>query len=337
MKKLTISQIANLAGVSKATVSRVLNGYPHISPEIREKVQAVIQETGFQRNNVARLLASNRSNIIGLVIPSGAKAVFTDPYFPAVTQGITQFCNQNQLTLALFVFHSEDEGMDTIKNILTAGLVDGLVITADRKDDYFIPRLIEHQMPFVVLGRPEKNIQDISYVDTDNVGGAYMATKHLLELGHRRIGIVACNTNSAGDDRYKGYLQALEEYDIDTNPCLIAYGDFSLNSGYEATKRLIPEKPDAIFVSSDTMALGGLQALREVGLTIPDDIAIVGYDDLPPAVQAGPPLTTVRQPIEKSGLLAAEILMGILDEEITPPHQVVLPNQLIIRASSGAT
>lgn len=332
--KLTIKRIAELAGVSKATVSRVLNDYPHIRPEIREQVQKVIDETGYQPNHVARLLASDRSNIIGLIIPSGPQAVFNDPYFPALTEGIAQSVNQHNLILALFVFHSQQEGRDTINGILTAGLLDGLIITADHTGDQFIPQLIANEMPFVYIGRPDDSI-GISYVDTDNLSGGYQATTHLIQLGYKRIATVASNMNSAGDDRLEGYSQALDKYSIKFDNKLVEYGDYSLESGYRAMKSLLNEKPEAVFVASDTMALGAIRAIREANLSISDDIAVVGHDDLPPAIQADPKLTTIRQPIDQIGQIAVETLANLINSGDQSGHQTILPTKLIIRDSCG--
>ena len=338
MKKLTISQIAQLAGVSKATVSRVLNGYPHISPQLRQQVQKVIDETGFQPNNVARLLATDRSNMIGLVIPTGPQAVlsvFTDPYFPALTQGVSQAANQNHLTLALFVFHSEQEGREKFTSILTNGLLDGLIITADRKDDYFLSTLKEHDMPFVLIGRL-KNIENFSSIDTDNFSGGYMATTHLIELGCRRIGTVSSTQNYSGEARYEGYCRALEDHNIPFDERLVAFGDYSLESGYTGAQKIMPARPDAIFTAADTMALGVIRAVRDAGLNVPADVAVVGYDDLPPAIQSDPQLTTIQQPIEETGRIAIETLIKLIDNRNLPPQRVILPNKLIVRASTGA-
>jgi LacI family transcriptional regulator len=342
MKKLTIAQIAELAGVSKATVSRVINGYPHVRPHLREQVQAIITETGFQPNNVARLLASDRSHIIGLVIPKGTKAVFTDPYFPVLTNGISQVSNNNKLTLALFIFHSEQEGHDTIKSITSTGLLDGLILTTDRvtldrTTDPFIPQLIDHQIPFVLIGRPETD-QDIPFIDTDNYVGGRLAMEHFIQLGHRRIATVASQQNPAGDDRFMAYRDVLEENGIPFDESLVAFGDYTLDSGYQATKKLLPAKPTAIFVASDTMALGSLRALQEAALRVPDDIAIIGFDDLPPSAQAHPPLTTVRQPVEMLGGMSVEMLLNIVNnkDKNQSPEQVILPSELVVRASCGA-
>lgn len=343
MAKLTISKIAELAGVSKATVSRVLNGYPHIRPELREKVQAIITQTGFQPNSVARSLAYDRSNIIGLIIPKGANTVFTDPYFPVLTNGVTQVSNNNKLTLALFIFHSEQEGHDTINSIVSTGLLDGLILTTDRisldrETDPFIPKLIENQIPFVLVGRPETP-QDICYIDSDNVNGGRMATEHLLKLGYRRIATIASKENPAGDDRYMGYRQVLAEHDIPFDESLVVFGDFTLESGYRMMQALLPAKPEAVFVASDTMAIGALRAIKEANLSVPEDIAIVGYDDLSLAIQSHPALTTIRQPVEKSGNMAVEMLLEIINdkENNLPKRQVILPCELVIRGSCGAT
>lgn len=335
MKKLTIAQIAELAGVSQATVSRVLNDYPHIRPEMRERVQKVIADTGFQPHHVARLLASNRSNMIGLVIPSGPKTVFIDPYFLALTEGISKATNQHKLTLALFIFHSLQEGRDTIQSIIQTGMLDGLVMTADRKDGSLIPPLLAAEIPFVLIGRMQ-GFDNIHCIDSDNVEGGYLATKHLIDLGYRRIGTIVSNQNKSGDDRFRGYAKALTEIGFPVNMNLVDYGDYSMDSAYHAMKRLLPEKPDAMFVSSDTMSLGALRAIREVGLSVPEDIALVGYDNLSPALQADPPLTTVEQPIAETGRLAVETLLEVIANPKLDPIRITLGNQLIVRSSCGA-
>lgn len=335
MKRLTLDEIARLAGVSRATVSRVVNNYPHIKPEVRERVQTIITKTGFQPNLIARSLASDRSGIVGLVIPNTPRMVFTDPFFPTLVHGITQAINRQGLTLSLFLFHSKDEETRTIRSILTTGLLDGLIITADRKEDSFVPKFIHQGMPFVLIGRPETN-PDITYVDTDNVAGGYLATDHLLKLGRRRVGIIGANENTAGDDRSTGYYMALQDYGITADPTLIAFGNFSVQSGYEAMKLILPANPDAVFVVSDTMALGALRAIREAGKRVPDDIAMIGFDDLPPALQADPPLTTISHPIEQLGVIAVNLLSQMLSANDVPPTHTILPASLVIRASCGA-
>ena len=334
--KLTIKHVAELAKVSKATVSRVLNDYPHVRPEVRERVQRVISETGYQPNHIARLLASDRSGIIGLVISSDAQMVFSDPYFPALTEAVSTSAASKNLIPALFVSHSEEQGRQTLRGILSAGLFDGLILTADYKGTAMIPQLRAGKIPFVFIGRPRET-DGIHYVDADNLQGGYLATSHLIELGYRRIATIASDQNSAGDDRLGGYRRALAEHGLALDESFIAVGDYSSESGYAGMRALIPRKPDAVFVASDTVSLGALRALREAGLGVPDDIAIVSHDDLPPAVQADPPLTTVRQTIGKTGARAVETLARVIREgETLPAQQVVLPVELVVRASCGA-
>ncbi|MBX3080917.1 MAG: LacI family DNA-binding transcriptional regulator [Anaerolineae bacterium] len=335
MKRLTLDEIGHLAGVSRATVSRVINNYPHITPEVRERVQKVITQTGYQPNVIARSLASNRSTIIGLVIPSDALTIFTDPYFPSLIQGITQSTNQLNLTLSLFLFHSMEEEIRTARSILNTGLLDGVIITADRREDSFVSSVLKHGLPFVVIGRPEL-VGDIPFVNVDNVSGAQLATEHLIAHGRRRVATIRSVSNTAGEDRFIGFQNALRNHSIKLDPRLVAYGDFSLESGYVAMQQLLPAKPDAVFIASDTMALGAQRAIREAGLRIPDDVAIVGFDDLPPSVHAEPQLTTVRQPVRQMGSTAVELLNNIVNGIHDSPAQIILPVELIVRASCGS-
>ena len=334
--RITIQRVAELANVSKATVSRVLNGYPHVRPELRERVQKVINETGYQPNNIARLLASDRSRIIGLVISSNAQMVFNDPYFPALTEAVYKGAARNELILTLSVSYSEQQARTTLSGILAAGLFDGLILTADYKGTALINQLQAAGIPFVFIGRPRVD-DGVHYVDADNHQGGVLATAYLISRGYRRVATIASAENASGDDRTAGYCHALAEHGIDLDENLIVYGDYSHASGYNGMKELIRQRPDAVFVASDTMALGALRALREAGLRVPEDIAIVSHDDLPPAIQADPPLTTVRQPIAETGTLAVELLAEIIDSDgAMPARRIVLPVELVVRASCGA-
>lgn len=333
MKRFTLEEIAKIAGVSRATVSRVVNGYPHIRPEIRERVQAVITQTGFKPNALARSLVSNRSNIIGLIIPSVVQKVFTDPYFAYLIHGIAQSCNANGLILSLYLFHSLEEEHNVIQTLVGTGLVDGMIVTADRHHQAMVETLIANQIPLVLIGEPEDRSK-ISYVDTDNVAGGYMATKHLIDVGYRRIGIIAAQVNKSSDLRLEGYRRALNDHSIKVDKRLMAYGNFSQDSGYEAVREILPYRPDAIFATNDAMALGSMRALREANISVPDDIGIIGYDDFPLAQQAEPPLTTIRQPVQQSGIEAVEMLIELLNHDIPAPLHRLLDNTLIVRSST---
>lgn len=335
MSKLTLEKIGKLAGVSRATVSRVVNNYPHIREEVRERVLKVIEETGYQPNLAARSLASSESHIIGLVIPSIINEVFTDPYYPRLTQGITQACNEKGYTLSLFLFHSPEEEKTAARRIIGNSLLDGIILTADILDDPIVPDLIAADVPLVQIGRPQQP-DKVSYVDSDNVYGGELATTYLIELGYRRVGQLATAHNTAGIDRSIGYSNALRKCGMTEDENLIAYGDFSRESGYHAMQEILPQHPDAVFIQSDTMALGAMQAIRDAGLSVPDDIAIVSFDDLPPALLGEPPLTTVHQPIQETGVEAVRMLLDILQNGTKPPRKTILPVELEIRGSCGA-
>ena len=334
-EKLTIRQIARLAGTSRSSVSRVLNDHPNVSPEVRRHVQEVIAETGYQPDPIARSLSNRRSYIIGLVVPLAVHSLFDDPFFPRLIQGISQGCNARDYTFSLFLFHSPEDEREFYRRISLRQLLDGVVVTATRTGDALIPRLLQGQVPLVVQGRHED--PRVDYVDADNVTGAMTAVSHLLRLGHRRIATVAGPSDStAAQDRMQGYLDALQDRGRLVDDALIVRGDFTQSSGHEAMQRLLPHQPDAVFVASDTMAMGALQAIRGAGLTVPDDIALVGFDDLPQATMVDPPLTTVRQPIQRMGMLAVEMLIDGLENGAGAPRRVVLPTELVIRASCGS-
>lgn len=333
--KLTIRQIARLSGVSRSTVSRVINDHPNVSPQTREQVLQVVAETGFRPDPIARSLSSRRADIIGLVIPLAIQSLFEDPFFPRLMQGISRGCNSHDYTLTLFLLHSLEEEAELYARISRRQLLDGVIVTATQGGDPLIPQLIDNQIPFVVHGRHEDS--RVSFVDVDNVTGAYTAVTHLVRLGRRRIALIAGPLGSlAAEDRKQGYLNALQERRVPVDESLIVHGDFTETSSHEAMQRLLPYEPDAVFVASDTMALGALRALREAGKRVPDDVALVGFDDMPQAATADPPLTTVRQPIQRAGVLAVEMLIDILENGTEPARRIILPTELVIRASCGS-
>ena len=332
--RLTLTKIGEMAGVSRSTVSRVINNQGSVNPEIRERVERVIQETGYQPHPAARSLAGQKMHTIGLVIPQTAQILFTDPFFPHLIQGIAQACNRHDYTLSLFLMHASNDEARVYQRLLQNPFFDGIILTADYIVDDLVPEMLKREIPFVHIGHHDH--PDVSYVDADNITGAYTAVSHLSRLGHKRIATITGPMNNlAAVHRQQGYLNALRDRGHSVPPELIATGDFSEAGGAAAMKQLLAHKPDSVFVASDAMALGALRALRKTDLSIPQDIAIVGYDDLPPAIHADPALTTVRQPIKKAGSLAAEILFDMVDNGRLPPRRIILPTELVIRASCG--
>jgi len=335
---LTLEQIAKLAGVSRSTVSRVVNDNCSVRSEVRERVLGVIRETGYQPHAAARSLVTRRSQIIGVVIPEAVANLFTDPFFPIFLAGVTETCIAHRYHLMLSLFDRPSGQEEMYHHVLGSGYLDGVIVASFRFDQPLIPELLEKDIPFVIVGHhPDKRV---NYVDADNVGGARMAVEHLIRLGHRRIGFIAGPPNMPGSqDRLLGYQQALDAHRIPVEQALIAEGDFTETSGVTGAQQLLPAAPTAIFVANDAMAIGALRTLRRAGLQVPQDVALIGYDDVPIAAAVEPALTTVRQPIARLGSMAAEVLIGMLNSPNGAngsPHKVILPTELVVRYSCGA-
>jgi LacI family transcriptional regulator, galactose operon repressor len=336
MSSLTLEKVAEIAGVSRSTVSRVINGQPGVREDVRRRVLQVVDETGYRPNLAARALASSHSAIISLVVPHALSRLFSDPYFPRLTQGITLGCNSNDLSLTLFLFHTEDEEAKLSRRITNTSLFDGVIMASSQFDDPLVPHLVNNEVPFVIVGRQDRYPQ-VSYVDVDNVNGGYAATSHLLRLGYRRIAHITGPQNMvAGVDRLNGYRNALAELGRAPTEELVAEGDFTEAGGYMAMKRLLPVRPEAVFAASDQMALGAWRAIREAGLKVPHDIALVGFDDLLPAAAGRPQLTTIRQPVRRVGREAVNVLIDIIENGAAPQRRVVFDTELVIRESCGA-
>lgn len=222
-----------------------------------------------------------------------------------------------------------------IRQILHGGLLDGVIVSSVLMEDPIIQALHDSQKPFILFGRHPR--LDVNYLDAENVRGGREATLHLLRLGHKRVATITGPQNMiAGYDRFEGYRKALEERKIAFSPELVAECDFTEESAYVATQRLLLAKPTAIFVASDTMAEGALRALRDAGLRVPQDVAIVGYDDMPHASRTTPPLTTIRQPTDQMGSLAVDTLIDIIHNPGVHKRHVILPIEMVIRESCGA-
>ncbi len=337
MSNLTLEDIAKQAGVSRSTASRVVNDNPNVSENVRNKVQEVILTTGYHPHAAARSLASHRSWMIGLVLPRSVGNFFTDPYFPRLTQGVAQACNQHNYTLGLFLLETKEDEKRIFPLISRKGLLDGILLQTAQLGDKLTDRLINTDFPVVIAGRPF-NVNGISYIDVDNVNAAYEAVCHLIQLGYKRIGTITGIMNTtAGIDRKEGYLKAIIEQGWDVDEALIVEGDFSESSGYLAMKQLLPAKPDAIFAASDTMAIGAIRAARDAELSVPNDIAFVGFDDLPIASLSDFQLTTVRQPIIQFGAKAVDTLIDLIENGIKPSRRIIMETELVIRDSCGAS
>jgi len=335
----TLEEVARLTGVSRSTVSRVINDHPNVRPQTRERVWQAIRKSRYQPHAVARSLVTNRTQIIGMVIPEAVTTLFTDPFFSIVLRGATNACNAHRYQLMLSLFAASADQQERYQNLLGNGYLDGVIVASASLDDPLISDLLRDQVPFVSIGRhPNRRVHS---VDVDNLGGARMAVEHLIGLGHRRIATITGRLDTThGQDRLEGYHQAMQAHGIPVEEGLITEGDFTESSGMVGMQRLLPASPSAVFVASDTMAVGALKALRQAGRQVPQEIALVSFDDIPVASAIEPGLTTVRQPIERMGSMAVEVLLGLVEsslEEEVPVHRIVLPTELVVRASCGST
>ncbi len=332
---MNLEEVAKISGVSRSTVSRVINDDPNVSEKTRAKVMTVVQRLNYQPNAAARSLAAGRTQVLGLVIPMGVAALFTDPYFPQLIQGVTAASNARDHSVMLWLAEPDYERR-TIHKIMNSRLIDGLILASSLTDDPLVQEISQSALPFILVGRHVTNV-NIHYADVDNLNSAREAVTHLLRLGRRRVATITGPLNMiAGLDRKEGYLSALRQRGLMPDPALIVESDFTEAGGYAAMHSLLPAQPDAVFVASDTMASGALRALREAGQRVPEDVAVVGFDDMPFAAHTIPPLTTVRQPIYRTGYMAAETLIDIIATVDSHPRRIILPTEFIIRSSCGA-
>jgi DNA-binding LacI/PurR family transcriptional regulator len=332
----TLDEVARVAGVSRATVSRVVNGSPKVSADVRRIVEKAIDRLGYVPNRAARSLVTRKSDSIAVVITEPASRLFNDPFFPRLVRGISAALSVRDLQLVLLMPNDADDEQRTVR-YLTAGHVDGVILVSLHGNDPLPDQLAARRIPSVVLGRPPRGV-DVDFVDADNRDGARRATTHLVERGCRRIATITGPRDMvAGIDRLAGYRDALADAGIAIDDGLIATGDFTQAGGEAAMERLLRDRPDldAVFCASDLMAVAALGVLQAAGRHVPDDVAIVGYDDSPIATTTRPALTSVRQPIEEMGREMVHLLTGGIEQNGRVARHIVLATELIARASSA--
>ncbi len=329
----TLEMVAERAGVSRATVSRVVNGSPRVTDETLAAVNAAIAELNYTPNRAARSLANRRSMAIALVIPEDTTRFFGDPYFAAIVQGISTVLENTDYVLNLHLASSTGSFDKTVSYLL-GGNADGALVVSHHTGDHVLAEL-GSSIPVVFGGRPlDPQATDSYYVDVDNAIAAADGTRYLIEQGRRRIGTIAGPDDMpAGIDRLEGWRSALKDAELASTA--IAHGDFTLAGGIRATRELLDAHPglDAIFVASDLMAMGTVTVLRERGIAVPDQVAVMGFDDSPAALASEIPLTTVRQPSVEQGERMARILLGLLNGE-TMPRRHIMPTEVVVRESA---
>ncbi|MGH8779315.1 LacI family DNA-binding transcriptional regulator [Paraburkholderia sp.] len=343
MKRITSHQVARLANVSRTTVSFVLNDVSDmgISLETRERVLEAAHQLGYVPNALARSLVSGATRTIGLLMPHDDQVhANVDAYIPRFLTGVTLTC-QSRGYKVLFEPLNSAAPADTLAHLVDSGRIDGLIALNPRREDLsYLNDAAANGFPLVVFGSSIAGYDSIHSLDADNRDAARRATAHLLALGHRRIAHIgfAADDYPIVRERLLGFRDAMQAADTDVDPAWIGYGNYSAASGEEAMRAILARRPGitALFAGNDTIAFGAMAALRDAGLRTPDDVAIVGYDDIPLAAYASPPLTTMRtEPFNEGSRAAAMLLRIIAGEQPEQEHsQAEVP--LVIRRSCGA-
>ncbi|GHE15165.1 LacI family DNA-binding transcriptional regulator [Streptomyces alanosinicus] len=327
----TLDEVAELAGVSRSVASRVLNNAPHVSRAKREAVERAVRQLGYVRNPTARALATRQTGAAALVVAGEEPSIYADPFFAQVIVGASAALEEADLHLMLCLAAS-DRGRKRVEELLRSKGADGVMLMALREDDPLARMAEEAEMPVVFGGRPVGSAPRW-YVDVDNVGGAREATEHLLSRGRTRVAAICGRLDTeVGRARYRGYRDAVLAAGLDPYPP--QEGDFTESGGAAAMAASLAEHPevDGVFAANDNMGAGALRTLREAGRLVPDDVAVVGFDDLVVAQVADPPLTTVHQPINAFGREMARMLVALINGQ--EPTPLILPTRLVIRSSS---
>jgi LacI family transcriptional regulator len=338
-KRVTSMDVAKRAGVSRTTVSFVLNKVPgmQISEDTKKRVFTAAQELGYVPDAAAQALASGRSKTIGLFLARRSQVIASDMYLTQVMEVLVHEVNRNEMRLLLEVVE-DFENPESYLKLVRSNSIDGVLYSGPLIQDSALQSLIDHGIPTVLMG----NLPDMPYpsVDIDNRAAAERAVKHLITLGHRRI---ACITNarpsySGAAGRLQGYRDALACAGIPFEVDLVRFGDFDPESGFHQMTSLIETGAamTAAFVASDVVALGAMAAIREHGMEIPRDIALVGFDDVPVAKYIFPSLTTIKLPMEELARCACEMLVGMINGEQPAQRNMLLEAKLIVRRSCGA-
>ncbi|MFI9817852.1 LacI family DNA-binding transcriptional regulator [Saccharothrix variisporea] len=323
-RPVTLEEVARVAGVSRATVSRVVNGVATVDRELRQVVEKAISTTGYVPNRAARSLVTRRAGAIGLVLPDEDRTVH-DPYFGRVVSGVLPVIRPLGVQLVLTASH--EQVVDDIRQ----GRLDGVILIHTHDADP-LPRLLTRaNLPVVLAARPGKPVP-ITYVDVDQAAGAALAVDHLVARGARRLATVTGPLErTPGQDRLRGFREAVARHGL-PEPAVV-HGDFTREGGAAAARGL-PADVDGLFVASDLMASGVLPVLRQRGLRVPQDVRVVGFDDSPPALECDPPLTTVRQPVEDMAAEMVRLLVERVERPDRPTSSVVFDPTLVVRESA---
>lgn len=329
-ERVTIIDVAKEANVSFSTVSRVVNGKGYVSPGTRDRVLQAMTRTGYVVNRQARALAGGRHQVIGLLVPD-----LDTSYIGEILRGIEEELAANAYDLMLYTTHRRKTRESVFVGTLTQGMTDGLLMILPLDPGAYLDSIRRRGFPYVIIDHGGQG-DDGPLVGATNRQGAIDAVSYLVELGHRRIGFITGNQEmGCSRQRLAGYQDALASSGLPFDPALVREGNFHQPPGYERTRELLalPEAPTAIFAANDVSAFGVMDAVRDAGLRIPEHVSVIGFDDIPGAQSANPPLTTIRQPLREMGKVATRMLFELIAEPRREVERVELPTELVIRAT----
>ena len=330
--KITIDEVAKRAGVSKATVSRVMNDSKPVKKEKYDRVMQVIDELGFIPNPVARGLAHQRTGLVGVVIPD-----ITNPFFAELVKGIEEVVRDKNYNMVLCnTFHNFEKEMSYLK-MLREKYVDGIIFMTAKVTHEHRDFFKSSQLPVTFINRKCEDL-NVCSLDIDNYQAAHDMTMFFLKRGHRRVAIIRAplTDKTSGYERYHGYRDAMHAYGLELNDSLVMRSNFKIENTYKTVRRFLREQPPvtAIFATSDLMAIGAIKALQDEGIQVPHQVEVAGFDDIPMASYYHPSITTVRQPITEMGRTATKMLVREMNSEKVKNRNLILPYQLICREST---
>lgn len=333
---VTIKDVALRANVAPSTVSRVIANSPRISEATKQKVNKAMEELGYHPNLNARSLASQSTQTIGLVMPSSGDMVFQNPFFPSVLQGISEGAREKNYALHMTTGKSEKETFEAVVQMVQGKRVDGVILLNSRVEDMVISYLKERSFPFILIGKPYKDVEEITHVDNDNFRAMKEATEYLIQLGHHKIAFIGGSLELVVTvDRLLGYERALRNANIELNDDYIVHESFLREGGQVGVAELMAlnSPPTAIVVTDDFMTLGVLNKLDELGIRVPEDISIVSFNNVLLAEMAKPPLTSVDINIFELGYQASKNLIQKVENDKEPTKRIIISHQLIERLS----
>jgi DNA-binding LacI/PurR family transcriptional regulator len=335
-ENITLKDIAKIAGVSTATASLALAGDPRVNVKTKQHVEEVARRLKYVPNEIGRSLRAKKAETIALIFPNTPHNAFTHPYFVQLLEGVSEVLVHNSFHLLLSASPSETDEAAAYDKILRNRRADGIILWPASIRDSNITKIIESGFPVVYLGKWHHD--DVNTIQRDDYGGAYAATEQLIKNGRKRIVHLSGPLDyQVSIDRIEGYKQALQDNKILFDPLLLVEGDFNMEKGYEVVQQLQLRSVqyDAIFAGNDRMAIGAMRGLRSLGLSVPEDVAVIGCDNIEMATLTEPTLTSIHQPMHQIGKLAAEKIVSMLTgQPIAKPQEIVSSN-LIIRESCG--